>query len=153
MTSHLVGDEPEGFVSLALQESAKEALRRMLVPTGLDENVDHVAVLIDRTPQIMSLSTDRDEQLIEMSDIAEPALSLLQPLGVGWAELAAALPDGLIGDGDTAFGEQIFDVPEAQTETVVEPDGVADDFWRISVTTVSSRKGVHPGIVPEPRLT
>ena len=32
------------------------------------------------------------------------------------------------GDRDTPFGEEILDIPEAQAEPVVEPDGVTDDL-------------------------
>jgi hypothetical protein len=41
-----------------------------------------------------------------------------------------------VGDADSALRQQIFHVPEAQAETVVEPDGVADDLGRISMSLV-----------------
>jgi len=42
------------------------------------------------------------------------------------------VPNFLIRYGDTPFGEEVFDIPETQTETVVEPDGVTDDFRHMS---------------------
>jgi len=42
-------------------------------------------------------------------------------------------PDGFVRDRDTALGEQVFDVAEAERESVVEPDGVADDRGREAV--------------------
>ena len=41
-------------------------------------------------------------------------------------------PDGLIGDHDPAFRQQIFDVVEAQREPEIEPDRVLDDLGRSS---------------------
>ena len=50
-----------------------------------------------------------------------------EPPRVGEAEGLAPVPDGFVRDGDAAVCEEVFDVAEAQSEAVVEPDGVADD--------------------------
>ena len=55
VAAQLVGHEPHGFLSLTFQEFPKESSRRAPVPTGLDEEVDQVTVLVDRTPQILTL--------------------------------------------------------------------------------------------------
>jgi hypothetical protein len=36
-------------------------------------------------------------------------------------------PDRFVGDVDTAFGEQLFEIPKAQGEAKIEPDRVLDD--------------------------
>ena len=46
VAAQLVGHEPQGFLSLTLQQSAKESPRCTPVPTGLYEDVDQVTVLI-----------------------------------------------------------------------------------------------------------
>jgi len=47
------------------------------------------------------------------------------------------------------FGQdEVFDVPKAETEAVVEPDGVADDFRRKTIAVVTGRLAVHRAIVP-----
>ncbi len=51
-----------------------------------------------------------------------------QPPCIREPEPQTPLPNRLIRYGDTPFGEEIFDIPETQAETVVEPDGVTDDF-------------------------
>jgi hypothetical protein len=43
---------------------------------------------------------------------------------------AAAAAGRLVGDIDTAFSEQLFDISETQREPEVEPDGVLDDLRR-----------------------
>jgi len=40
---------------------------------------------------------------------------------------APEVPDGFVRDGNAAVREEVFDVAEAETEAVGEPDGVADD--------------------------
>ena len=42
----------------------------------------------------------------------------------------------LIRDVETTLGKQILNVPIAQRETAIEPDGMMDDDWRKAVTTV-----------------
>jgi hypothetical protein len=44
--------------------------------------------------------------------------------------------DGLAADGDTAFSQEIFDIPEAEIEPEVEPDCVGNDIGRESVAIV-----------------
>ena len=53
------------------------------------------------------------------------------------------MPNRLIRHGDTPFGEEIFDIPETQAETVVEPDGVTDDFRGKSVSAIAERLARH----------
>ena len=42
-------------------------------------------------------------------------------------EVDAPAADGLAADGNTPFQQQFFDVPIAECEAVIEPDGVAND--------------------------
>ena len=39
--------------------------------------------------------------------------------------------------------QQILDISEAQAESVIEPDGVTDDFRRESVSAVAGRRACH----------
>jgi len=44
--------------------------------------------------------------------------------------LLLALPNRLVGDRDSPLSEQIFRVAEAETEPVIQPHSVTDDFGR-----------------------
>lgn len=46
-------------------------------------------------------------------------------------------PDRFAADGDTSLGKKILDISMTKIESVVEPDGVADDFRRESGAFVS----------------
>ncbi len=105
-----------------------------------------VTVLVDRTPQILALTVHRDEDFIQEPRIAESTLSALQPPGVVGAELRAPLPNGFVRHDDAAFGQQILDIPEAQTVSVIQPDGVADDVRRKAMPKVAGSTSMHPAL-------
>ena len=102
-----------------------------------DSPLQDVAVLIDRAPQVVNLPVDRDEDLVDMPDITKPPFSTLESTPVIRTELPAPPADRFIGHLDTALGKEIFDIAEAQSESVVHPDRVADDLGRKSVAVVS----------------
>jgi len=66
---------------------------------------------------------DLHEQLVQVSGVALAVPAVPQPPRIVEPEPQAPLPNRLIRHGDTPFGEEIFDIPETQAETVVEPDG------------------------------
>ena len=81
VAAQLVGHEPHGFLSLTLQQSAKESPRCTPVPTGLYEDVDQVTVLIHRAPEILALTVDRHEDFVQ-----EPRISESNPVVASTAE-------------------------------------------------------------------
>jgi hypothetical protein len=54
-----------------------------------------------------------------------------------WPEMVYPAPNGLVGDHDPAFRQQIFDVAEAQREPEIEPDRVLDDFGRKAIAAIA----------------
>jgi hypothetical protein len=109
----------------------------------LDQDVDHVAVLIHGTPQILLLAVDSNEDLVQVPNIAEAVLTPLQFSGVVRTELPTPESNRFIGDDDSPFGEEILDIPEAQAETMIYPHGVADDFWRKTMTVIARPVVLH----------
>ena len=68
-----VSSQPEQIQTDAV--NGKEGLRCATVASGLDEDVDQVAVLIDRTPEILPFAVDPDEDLVQEPGISEATLS------------------------------------------------------------------------------
>ena len=128
VAAQLVCHQPPGFASLTFQELAEEPLGRLPVAARLDENVDHVAVLVNGAPQILPLTLDRHEDFVQVPRVAEATFSPLELPGVLGPEPSAPLTNGLMGHDDPTFCQEIFDISEAQTEAVIEPDRVADDL-------------------------
>ena len=58
VASQLVGNDPPWFRTLATQEFSKESLCRALITPRLNQDVDHVTVLIHGTPQILLLPVE-----------------------------------------------------------------------------------------------
>jgi len=138
-----VGDDPERLLVLAAHQSAKESLGCALIAPGLQQNIDDVSVLIHGTPEILLLAVDSDEEFVQIPDVAEATLFPLQTLYITRSEFSAPLSDGFERNQDAAFGQQIFDITEAHTETMIDPHGIADDFRRESVSAVAGSGGLH----------
>ena len=96
VASQLVRHQPEGHATLPLQQLAKKAFGCPAVATRLDEDVDDVAILIDGTPEILPLSLDGDEDLVQVPRVSQATLSALQSTSVFWPELDAPKSDGFI---------------------------------------------------------
>ena len=82
-----------------------------------------------------------------MSLVSRPRSTPTQFVGEACAELQAPLPNALIGDDHTTFGQKKFDIPEAQANDVIEPDRVADQLYREAVAMVRIGRLSHPAMV------
>src|SRR5262249_16880532 len=136
-----VGNDHARHVGQPSEQLAKEFLRGLLVPTALDQDIQHVAVLIDHPPQIVTFALDGQKHFIEMPFVTRPRTATAQLIGILLAKFATPLADRLIGHDDSAFKQELFDITKAQTESEVEPDGVADDLHRKAVVLILLRGG------------
>ena len=68
---------------------------------------------------------------------------LLEGSRIVGTTLPTPLTNRFVGDGDASFGEEFFDFTEAQTETMIEPDGVTDNFRRKTMALVANCFGCH----------
>jgi hypothetical protein len=62
----LVGHEPGGSETLLPEQLADELAGRGLVPPALDQDLQHLALIVDRPPQVHLLAGDPHHHLIEM---------------------------------------------------------------------------------------
>src|SRR5262245_42352019 len=132
----LIGYQPPRFASLAFQQPTKEAFRCTLIATGAgQEYIDYVSVLVNRAPEILSLALDSHEEFVQVPSVSQAALSSPECPGVLGAELLTPLSDGLVGDYDPALCQKVFNISEAQAESAIEPDGMADNIRRKSPST------------------
>ena len=75
--------------------------------------------------------------------VTETTLPTLQSPSVFRPELDAPKSDRFVGNRDASLSKQLFDVSKAHAESVVEPDGVADDLRWKSIAVVAWRIGFH----------
>ena len=87
-------------------------------------------------PQIHSLATNGDEHLIEVPGRMRLGAHRPQTSGDHRPEHRHPTSDRFVGDVDTAFGQQLFNIPEAEREAKIEPDSVLDDLRREAVARV-----------------
>ena len=59
VTDKLVGDDDSRRVSLALEQFAEELLGGLPVAAGLHQNVQHLTVLNNGSPQVLQLAMNR----------------------------------------------------------------------------------------------
>ena len=100
IASELVGDQPLRHAGLTLQQLAKEAFGGFPITARLDENIDHVTILVDGALEILSFASDRDEDLVQVPCVTQPTLTSLQRSSVFRAELEAPKSDRLVGNRD-----------------------------------------------------
>jgi len=94
-------------------------------------DIDHVAILIHKRPQILLLAIDSNEDFVQVPNIAGPDTAS----GFGHSHSYETMIP--------TFGEKILDLPEAQAETMVSPDGIADGFWRETMTVIARPVVLH----------
>ncbi len=152
VASELICNEPVGNSSLTFQELTEEPLGSLPISSLLEQDIDRVPILIDRSPQVETLSPDGHEELVQMSDVAQLAFAISQPARIGGSELSAPVSNRLVGNDDPSLGQEILDVSQAEGKSVVEPDGMADDRRWEAVTGVAGPV-LHLAILPDARLT
>ncbi|ORI23887.1 hypothetical protein BH686_01460 [Rhodococcus erythropolis] len=72
----------------------------------MDEDVKHVAVLVDSPPQVFSDSADLDEDFVEIPLVASAWLMSAKPAGVFGSEPRAPGADRLVCHVDPALSHQ-----------------------------------------------
>ena len=87
-------------VSHALQQLAKQPLRCGRAAPALDEDVEDISVLGDRTPKIVRLAADADEHFVHGPLVAGLWPSLPEHIGEDPAKAQAPLADALVADDD-----------------------------------------------------
>jgi hypothetical protein len=142
-----VSDDDACDILQATQQPFEEALRCLRVSPALDEDVEHDAVLIYGTPEVVLFALDPDEDLVQDPLVARSRESPTQAIRRAVAEFPAPAPDGLVGDDDASFGHQQFAITQVEAERVIESDGLADDLRREAMATVRVRLGLHPTIL------
>ena len=124
-------------------QSAEKPLGCAGVTPVLENNVNDIAILVDGAPHVVLFTSDLDEDFIDKERVSIARVLAALALGNLKPKLDAPEADRFTADGNTPFGEEVFDISVAQTESMVQPNGVTDDPRRKPVSLVD----VHPQIV------
>ena len=76
------------------------------------------------------------EDFIDVRGVAITSVLSFQSPCINGSKLDAPEADRFSTDGDASFGEEVFDIPMAEVEAIIEPDGVGNNVRRESVALV-----------------
>ena len=124
-------------------QSAEKPLGCAGVTPVLEKNVNDIAILVDGAPQVVLFTSDLYEDFIDKECVSIARVLAAQAPGNLRPKLDAPEADRFTADGNTPFGEEVFDISVAQTESMAQPNGVTDDLGWKPVSLVD----VHPRIV------
>ena len=109
------------------EEAHEKRLGCFGIAVFLKENVQHIPVFVDRSPQPVFDPADLDAHLVQMPPGTATRFSVAEFFGEERSKFDVPLPQGLVADLNTALVEQFLNIPLAEWEAVIEPQGVADD--------------------------
>jgi hypothetical protein len=116
IAGEFVRDHHAWLVIAASQNLAQKAFGNCLVPPLLHQDVEHDALLVDRSPEPVPLAPNLQQYLIQVPLVPDVCLSASQSRRVARTELGAPLADGLVADDDAALSKQVLNVSEAEVE-------------------------------------
>jgi hypothetical protein len=100
---------------------------------SLKQDVEHETVLVHSPPQPVSDAVHARTHLVEMPPGTPSGFPVAQIFSEEGAELDTPFADRLVADHDAALVQQFLDIPVAEREAVVEPNGLLDDGHRETV--------------------
>ena len=122
--------------ALLLQEFPHQPNCRPSVPAGLNQKIQDFALTVHGTPEIELPPSNYDDHLVQVPAFGRSWPPTLNPPRIGPTEFQDPSSNCLIRDVETTLGKQVLNVPIAQRETAIEPDGMLDDDRWKAVTTV-----------------
>ena len=132
----LVGDQHTRRSPLLLQKLAEQAFGGLLVAPALDEDVENKAFLVNGAPEPMLLAGDGDDDLVKVPFVAAARGSATDAVGEFPTEFQAPLPDRLVCDRNPASRQHLLDHAQAQRESEIQPDRVADELGGMAIASV-----------------
>ncbi len=136
ITAERIGDQHPRNILVSFEELAKELLSGSCIPAALHQDIQHVPMLINCTPQILPLASDREENLIEVPLVAGLWPTPAQLVGVLLTKCLTSLTNRFIRQDNAPFGHEFFYIPIPESEAEVQPHGVADTLGREAIALV-----------------
>jgi hypothetical protein len=84
------------------------------IAVSLNEDVNHIPILVNGSPEVVTLASYSHEHFVQVPDIAISALATSEVPSVVRPEHPTPLTYSLVGDESTAFRKEVLDISEAQ---------------------------------------
>lgn len=117
-----------------VQQASEECFGCLSITVFLQENVEHGTLFIHCPPQPMFHSTNDNMHLIQMPPGTPSGFPVTQLLGQEWGELDVPLAEGFVADVNSSLMEKFLNITLAERKAVVQPQSVADDTQRETVS-------------------
>ena len=88
----------------------------------MNENVQDDAVLIDRSPEIVSDAVDLEEDFVQMPFITGSSTPSSQAVSILLAELIAPASDRFVADHHSSGSHHFFHIAKAHAEAKIVPN-------------------------------
>ncbi len=144
--SPLVSDDCPWRETMLFQKFTHQLQRGFLVAFGGYEEVEHLAILVDRAPQIHPATADRDVHLVQVPLRVSSWPSLSKTSRNLRAEPLYPPTNSLVRNFDAPFSHKFLDVTKAQVVPGIQPNGALDDRWWKVEVAVADR--VHSVSLP-----
>ena len=120
IASEFIGnDHARMTTSRSPQHPAKETYGRESIPPWLHKDVEHNAVLINGSPEVMSNAVDLEENVVQMPLVAGSSTPSPEAIGIRFAELVAPAPDRFVANHHATCGHHLFYITKAHAEPEV----------------------------------
>jgi hypothetical protein len=93
-----IGDEAAGDAAGSLEEPAKEPCGGVAVPSGLEQDVEDFAVLVDSPPEVQTPAANRHEEFVKMPGVVDRLGPMPKPPRIRQAKGLTPVPDGFVRD-------------------------------------------------------
>ena len=133
---------------LTLEQFPNKPLCRFSVSTRLNQDIQHIPVLVYRPPQVVLLSVDADKHLVKMPDITRPPCPGPNSFRILRPEAQTPLPDRIVVDLYSSTPQDLFHVAKAQREPVVKPHRVTDDLAWMPEYMIQRNVVIHGFTLP-----
>ena len=124
--------------ALLAEQLAHEPDSCALVSSALNQDLEDLALMIDRAPQVHMPAGDPDDHFVEMPAITRSRTAPSQSPGDRRSEFEHPTANALVGNVEPALGKQLLNIAIAQAEPEVQPDGMLDDDRREAMPTKES---------------
>jgi hypothetical protein len=111
-----------------LQQLKEEAFGRLFVATASNQNIQHHAILIDRSPEVVGLAADLDIDFIQMPFVSRLPSLFAQFLSVFLTKLQTPLANRFIADDNAARSHHQLHIAKADGKLEVEPNTLLNDL-------------------------
>src|SRR5271166_345748 len=135
--SQVVGDQSLRNEGILLQELAHQLQRGVLVSLGLDQHIEDLAFRVDGSPKVDHPAVNFQIDLVQMPSRMRPQAALSQVGRNRRSEMVHPTPNGLVSHRHSAFGQQILDVAQTESESEVEPYRLVNDLRRETIPDVA----------------